>query len=167
MEPDDQPTSKRSISPALISIIVIAILALGAAGAYALTQTKTDADTHAEHHETTSTTDAATTSGSASSDTSYRDGAYTETGSYSTPGGTESITVNATLTDGIITVISATGSASNDESSEYQGQFLSTYKSLVVSKSINAVKLSRVAGSSLTSNGFNAAIGKIKEDAKS
>ncbi len=164
---DDQQQPRRALHPSLISIIVVAILALGAAGIYALTQASTDADTPVASQQTTAgVTDEPTVSDSSASDASYKDGTYTETASYSTPGGSENLTVSLELKDGAISSISATGSATSGESSEHQGQFLSAYKSLVVGKSINAVKLSRVAGSSLTSNGFNAAIEKIKEDAE-
>ncbi|MHD0330680.1 hypothetical protein ACY18M_17150, partial [Proteus mirabilis] len=52
------------------------------------------------------------------------------------------------------------------ESREYQAKFASGFKTLVVGKKIDEVSLSRVAGSSLTSGGFNAALADIESQAK-
>ena len=45
-------------------------------------------------------------------------------------------------------------------------QFIDGYKSLVVGKDISSISLNRVSGSSLTSQGFNSAIQKIKSQAQ-
>ena len=96
----------------------------------------------------------------------YADGTYTATGSYSIPDGGETVTVTVTLVDEVITTVSTTGSASGGTSSQFQSRFLSSYSSQVVGKSIDELSLSRVAGSSLTSEGFNAAIEEIRTDAQ-
>lgn len=96
----------------------------------------------------------------------YRDGSYTATGTYSSPGGNEAIAVTVTLKNGIISDTSAQPKANDSDSAEYQAKFISGYKSLVVGKSIDTVSLSRVSGSSLTSKGFNSAISTIKTQAK-
>jgi uncharacterized protein with FMN-binding domain len=95
----------------------------------------------------------------------YKDGTYQATGSYSTPGGRESINLRVTLKGGVITATSLVQNARDGESKFYQNAFDGSYKDLVVSKSVDQVSLSRVAGSSLTSNGFNQALDQIKEDA--
>ena len=113
-----------------------------------------------------STSSAATSSAKAAG--TYKDGKYTETADYDNPEGGASITVTVTLADDVITATSATGSeSSGGPSAEYQNDFISGYASEVVGKDIDSVSLSRVSGSSLTSNGFNAALTKIKTDAKS
>jgi hypothetical protein len=112
----------------------------------------------------TADTSVATTSSQTTGE--YTDGTYTATGSYSTPGGSESITVTVTLSRDVVSTVSATGTATDGTASQFQAQFLSAYSSEVVGKSIDAVSLSRVAGSSLTSQGFNAAIQEIRSDAK-
>ena len=157
------------INPTIISIIVIVLIGAGAAGVAALNQLDQTSEPGAETSQT-STSGAENQTNDTSSETNvtvYTDGAYTAEGSYSTPGGSEDISVTATLTDGVITDITATGSATGGNSAQYQRQFLSGYKSEVVGKSIDEVKLSRVAGSSLTSTGFNRALDTIKNDAKS
>jgi len=106
-------------------------------------------------------------SNESTSDTSaiYKNGTYTETGNYISPGGRESIEVTLTVTDDIITDASVKANAASSESKEHQDDFISGYKTLVVGKDIDEVSLSRVAGSSLTSNGFNSALKLIKADA--
>lgn len=163
MQPD-QPT--RTVNPVLVSIIVITLLAIAAGSVYAVTRSGSTASTPTGEATTTAPETSTATEATDTTSSEYTDGTYTETGAYSTPGGTEKITVTATLSKGVVTAASATGSATGGESAEYQQQLLSGYKSLVVGKPISDLRLSRVSGSSLTSNGFNAAIEKIKDDAK-
>ena len=109
----------------------------------------------------------ATTDATASSNTSgFKDGTYSATGFYSTPENTENIKLSITLKDGTVTGTSATVSASTRDSQEYAGAFVQNYKPLVIGKSITSIKLSRVSGSSLTSQGFNDAIQQIETQAK-
>lgn len=122
-----------------------------------------------------STTTAATTddssasssdSGSSSSSTgTYKDGSYTEEGSYQSPAGNDSVKVEVTLKSNVVTAVTVTGEATNPTAKEYQSDFISGIQSVVVGKKIDDLKVSKVAGSSLTSTGFNAAIEKIKTDA--
>ena len=96
---------------------------------------------------------------------SYKNGTYTADGSYQAPSGTESITVKVTLTSDKITAVTVTPHATNGNPAMFQSQFASSISALVVGKDIDTIKVSRVAGSSLTSGGFNAAITSIKADA--
>lgn len=169
-------TSKKRISPAVISIIVVVLIAIAAGAAYAAnsknqsTTTSSETPTQTQSTATASSSDTTTSTTPATDTTSthtYADGSYTATGSYTTPGGTESITITVTLSGNSVSDVSATGSASRGDSGEYQSRFLSGYKSQVVGKSIDSISLSRVAGSSLTSNGFNAALTKIRSEALS
>ena len=96
----------------------------------------------------------------------YKDGTYTEKGRYASPGGAESIDVTVTIVNDTITSAPVTGNATSRDAKEYQGAFISGYKSFVVGKDVDQVSLSRVAGSSLTSNGFNNALELIKADAR-
>lgn len=105
------------------------------------------------------------TSGSGSGDASYVDGTYTAEGSYQTPESVETITVTVTLADDVITAVEVTGNPQKSESREYQGEFISGIESVVVGKDIDEISVSRVAGSSLTSGGFNRAIELIKAEA--
>lgn len=170
-------TQQKRPNAAIISIIVIALIAIAAGAVYATTankQNSAEQTTATTSQQSTSTTDSSgttqsteTTGSTSTTNGTYKNGSYTATGNYATPGGSESITVTVTLTDNTISDVTATGSASRGDSGQYQSKFLSGYKSQVVGKSIDSVSLSRVAGSSLTSNGFNAAITKIKDEAVS
>lgn len=100
-----------------------------------------------------------------STQTIYKDGTYGATGQYSTPGGRESITLSVTIHNDKITASSLTQNARTEQAKDYQQQFATGYKQAVVGKKIEEVSLSRVAGSSLTSSGFNNALEQIKTDA--
>lgn len=121
------------------------------------------------------TTDAqaepATTTGSGSSDSGssaagYTDGTYTADGSYRTPETTEQIEVTITLADDKITAVEVTGDPQAPQSEQYQSRFIGGISDEVVGKDIDEINVSRVAGSSLTSGGFNDAVEKIKSEAK-
>jgi len=168
---DQQPTSKkREIIAALAVLIIIVAIVAGASFA----NKKDTDDTTAKTSDTTTST-SATDSESATTDTSttdtaatstYKDGSYTATGTYDSPGGTEKITIDVTLQNGTVTATSAKSGATDPEASEYQDEFISGYKQLVVGKKVDSISLSRVSGSSLTSQGFNNALNSIKKQAQ-
>jgi uncharacterized protein with FMN-binding domain len=109
---------------------------------------------------------AAPASSNPASNISYKDGTYNATGSYESPGGTQSITISVTLKDGVITDSSATEGANDPTAKQHQDEFVGGYKQQIVGKKIDNVRLSRVSGSSLTSQGFNSAIDQIKRQAQ-
>jgi len=150
---------------ALVAVIVVVLLAAAAAGVvYVLNKDKETSDTSSDQTPTTSTsTNETPTTGSSTG--TYKDGTYSATGSYVSPGGNESIDVTLAITDGKVTTASATTHAATSTSSQYQSEFTSNFKNLVVGKSVDEISLSRVAGSSLTSNGFNDALEQIKDKA--
>jgi hypothetical protein len=110
---------------------------------------------------------AATTEDSTSGATSgsYNDGTYSEQGSYQSPGGLESVTVTLTLADNTVTAVEVAGNGNNPNTAQYQGLFIRGIAAEVVGKNIDELAVDKVAGSSLTSGGFNDAVGKIKVDA--
>ncbi|MEV4422562.1 hypothetical protein AB0L40_21670 [Patulibacter sp. NPDC049589] len=118
---------------------------------------------------TTTAADAGTTASTASGATSagYKDGTYQAEGSYQSPGGTESIGVSVTLKGGTISAVTVTPKATDPNGKRFQGEFKDGIGAVVVGKSIDSLNVSKVAGSSLTSGGFNAALDTIKTDAKS
>ena len=145
---------------------------IGVAGAFALAGCSSQAattDTGTSDAPATSSTPQSTGSsgsGSSSSSGTYKDGTYTAEGSYQTPETVEKITVKVTLADDTITAVDVTGDPQARESQQYQGQFIGGISDEVVGKKIDDIKVSRVAGSSLTSGGFNQAIEEIKTEAK-
>jgi uncharacterized protein with FMN-binding domain len=95
----------------------------------------------------------------------YTDGTYSTSASYRTPGSTETINVSLTLKDGEITAASVSQQAADHESRRYQNSFASGYKTYVIGKSIDSLRLSRVSGASLTTSGFNKALSQIRSQA--
>ena len=148
---------KNKSTPVIIALIVIVLVGIAV----------TLAATNQQPKQTTvneTTQKAAAPTGDAA--INYKDGTYTEKGRYASPGGGESIDVTVTIADDTITSASVTPNATSEQAKQYQGTFVSGYKSLVVGKDVDEVSLSRVAGSSLTSTGFNNALELIKADAK-
>jgi uncharacterized protein with FMN-binding domain len=170
MEPA-QTNSKKKIIAGLVVLVAIALLALGAKALtakdnapQATAPVASDTTSTPQENDTSSTDD---TQGSSADAAGYKDGTYTATGNYTSPGGNESIGLSVTLKDGAITNSTVTEGASDPEAREYQQDFIGSYKSFVTGKNIDDIKLSRVSGSSLTSNGFNRALDQIKQQAKS
>jgi len=94
----------------------------------------------------------------------YADGVYKATGKYgSLP---SSITVTITLAGDAITAVKVTPHATDPTSLDLQRRFAAAIPAVVVGKRIDEVKVGRLAGSSGTPDGFNAAVRRIKEQAR-
>lgn len=109
---------------------------------------------------TSAAADTSSTSGS------YKDGTYEATGQYSTPESVETIDVTLTVAGDTVTAVEVTGDPQAAESKRYQGEFIGGIQSEVVGKKLDELSVSKVAGSSLTSGGFNKAVDTIKTEAK-
>lgn len=136
----------------------------GVAGLLVLAGCSGTAD--AEDQSTDTGTDSSTEStdsGAAAGD--YTDGTYTADGSYQTPETVEKISVTLTIADGLVEDVEVTGDPQAPETERYQGEFIDGIADAVVGKSLDEIEVSRVAGSSLTSGGFNDAVESIKEQA--
>ena len=146
----------------LIGIIIVVLLAaVGGGGFYLLQANESSSQVQPSKNEKTTSPGNDVTSSD-----EYKDGTYTASGTYQSPGGREEIEVTVVLAGGKITSTNAIAKAASGTSRQYQQEFVSGYKGLIVGKDINEVELDRVAGSSLTSNGFNDALDEIKQDAK-
>lgn len=156
---------------ALIGIIAIVIIAAAVVGTIAL-KPKSDSSTISSPSSSNTTSsdsssnDTANSTTTDSATTSYKDGTYKATGDYTSPGGNEEIDVTITISGGKVTDTSVTPLAATRESMEYQDDFVSGYKQLVVGKDLSTLSLSKVSGSSLTSRGFNEALDQIRNQAK-
>lgn len=93
------------------------------------------------------------------------DGTYQAGGGYQSPNGPETIEVSLTITNGVIEEVSVTPGATSSTSKRYQGDFAGGIAAEVVGKSLDEVDVTRVAGSSLTSGGFEEALATIRQDA--
>jgi uncharacterized protein with FMN-binding domain len=114
---------------------------------------------------TEATPDASESSEAASGSSAYADGEYSAEGEYTSPGGKETVGVSLTLAGDVITAVTVTPESENPNGKKYQGEFADGIAEVVVGKSIDDIEVSKVAGSSLTSGGFNDAVDQIKADA--
>ncbi|WP_247826496.1 hypothetical protein [Arthrobacter antioxidans] len=96
----------------------------------------------------------------------YKDGTYSGTGSYQSPAGQEEVGVTLTLEADVVTAVEVEPMPDNPTTTEYQGRFAGGISDAVVGKKLDELSVDKVAGSSLTSGGFNDALGKIKSEAQ-
>ena len=144
------PTHKKFLSATAAASVLLLTAACGGS--------EEPADASPTTSETSSSTDD-------TSSAAVNDGDYDAEGSYSNPGGQSSVRVDLTLTDGKIADIKVTPEATNGTSRGFQQKFASGIADEVVGKSLDELDVSKVSGSSLTSQGFNQAIDQIKADA--
>lgn len=125
-----------------------------------------DADSDAGSSSSSATSEATDDSGSSEASGDYAGGTYEASGSYSNPAGTSEVDVEITLGDGgVIDDVTVTPKASGT-SKQYQDKFAGGIADEVVGKNIDDIDVSKVAGSSLTSGGFNEAVDQIKSEAQ-
>jgi hypothetical protein len=160
------PPNRRghTVTDSLRSRAAIATLAgLGVAGLLAGCSTAA-ADPSTGSSGTASSSGSSTTA-SKSTDT-YKDGTYTEQGMYNSPGGQELISVELTIANNAVSAVTVKTVKADPTATQYEQLFEGGISKAVVGKKINDLNVSRVGGSSLTSQGFNDALTKIKADAK-
>ena len=97
----------------------------------------------------------------------YKDGTYTTSGNYNTPGGQESIEVTLALKNGLINTVSTSSSAKERQSQQYQMLFKEKISGLVAGKTLDKGTVGgSINGASLTGKGFNEALKKIADQAR-
>jgi uncharacterized protein with FMN-binding domain len=96
----------------------------------------------------------------------YKDGTYTAPGSYVSPGGEEHISVTLTLKKNVVTAMKVTTVQADPTATGYEQMFEGGIAAATIGRNINTLDIGVVAGSSLTSMGFNKALATIKADAK-
>ncbi|WAA64998.1 FMN-binding protein [Microbacterium oxydans] len=138
---------------------------LGIAGLFVLAGCSGNADAESPADGGATADSGSSSSSGGDSTGAYTDGTYTAEGSYQTPETVEQISVTLTLADGVVTDVEVTGDPQAPESKQYQGQFIDGIADEVVGVAVDDLNVSRVAGSSLTSGGFNDAVQSIKEQA--
>jgi uncharacterized protein with FMN-binding domain len=106
------------------------------------------------------------TGASSSAASGYKDGTYSADGNYVSPNGTETVGVELTLAGGTVSDVNITQHPSNPNTRKFQGEFAGGIKAQIVGKKLDELNVSKVAGSSLTSGGFNQAVDKIKAEAQ-
>jgi len=168
MEEQIQKQNEKGASKIWVVVVIVVLVIAGFAFAF-MGKKSSPVDTTDTTAENTTTPPGDTTGVTPPVDTKktvYKSGTYTTTGNYTSPGGAESIKVTVTLVNDVITDATVVSNAFRPNSIQFQGQFISGFKQLVIGKNIDEVQLDKVAGSSLTPKGFNDAIIKIKAQAK-
>ncbi len=95
----------------------------------------------------------------------YRNGTYSASGSYNTPGGSEPLGVSLQIVNDKVVASTVTAQATGATSLFYQNDFIANYGPYVNGKSLDTLSLGKVAMSSLTPNGFNVAASSIRAQA--
>ena len=143
---------------------------MGTAAACAPTSqpsTQTPATENGGQASTSSPSSSGTSSSAAgTSGTTYKDGTYSADGTYTSPNGQETVGVELTLAGDTVSAVNITVHPSNPNTKKFQGEFASGISAQIVGKNIDELNVSKVAGSSLTSGGFNDAVQQIKSQAK-
>ena len=96
----------------------------------------------------------------------YQDGSYTAQGSYLTPGGAEAIGVRLSVKADRVVKAEVEVEATSPTARQFQSQFATRYADQVVSRDLDSVDVSRLAGASLTSLGFDNALTQIRSAAR-
>lgn len=143
------PTHKKFLSATAAASVLLLTAACGGS--------EEPADATPTTSETSSTDD--------NSSATVNDGDYEAEAEYSNPAGVSKVKVELTLADGKISDITVTPEATNGTSKGFQAKFAGGIADEVVGKSLDELDVSKVSGSSLTSQGFNQAIEQIKADA--
>lgn len=165
MDNQTQETSGSSSSKFVLPAVVAALIVFAAVGFYLYQNNSATPAPGAAG--TSEMTQLETGSSAPAAVGNYRDGDYTATGKYVTPGGEREIDVEVTLANGVISDVTVTPKAEDATSQRFQGEFADNYKTMVVGKSIDEIALTKVSGSSLTPKGFTNALEQIKAEAKS
>lgn len=96
----------------------------------------------------------------------YRDGSYSAEGGYQSPAGPETVGVELAIADGVITAVTVTPQSENSVSAKLQGQLAAGIGDLVIGQPLETIEeFDAVNGSSLSPEGFQEAVEKIKEEA--
>jgi uncharacterized protein with FMN-binding domain len=95
----------------------------------------------------------------------FKDGTYTARGDYTSPGGASAVDVTVTLKDDTVTAVKVVPKAENPTAQGYESQFASGVGSQVIGKKLSELNVTKVSGSSLTSQGFDRAIEAIEKQA--
>lgn len=96
-------------------------------------------------------------------DVTYRDGEYTATGWYGSLPSYQNVTIR--LRDGRVEDVQITTPAEDPTSLEHQQRFADALPAAIVGRSIDTLRIDRLAGASGCSEGFMNALASIRRDA--
>lgn len=158
--------SSQTPTKAIVGLVVVVLLVVAATAAVIASGSNKETSTGQTSSTSSTSTSNNSSSTSTASVTNVKDGTYTATASYDTPGGAQDIKVTLTIAGGAVSNSSIMQNATGREDEAYQSAFESEYKTAVVGKKISDISLNRVAGASLTTDGFNTALLDIANQAK-
>ncbi|WP_262364316.1 FMN-binding protein [Arthrobacter echini] len=151
----------------LTMLAVVSILgAAGCAGADASADSAADSSMEGPSSDASAAAPQPAAGQSAAGGQVYEDGEYTETGGYQSPAGPEEVGVTLTLESDVVTAVEVEPMPENPTTTVYQERFAGGISEAIVGKKLDDLSVDRVAGSSLTSGGFNDAADKIKSEAR-
>lgn len=150
------PAHKKMLSAAAAASVLLITAACGGS----------DSDPAATNNATTSAPAAGDPTTDAATSGDVKDGDYSAEGDYISPAGPSHVVVDLTISGGVISAVTVTPEATQLTSKQFQTKFAGGVADEVVGKSLDELKVSKVAGSSLTGKGFNDAIEKIKAEAQ-
>ena len=179
MEPTQQPAPKNSshkkigiaIGAGVVFVVALIALLAGKKSSTTVPAAETTASDGAnptiQNPSTVVSTPTTSVAGSSSTTAAavYKDGTYSATGSYISPGGPDHVGVTLTLSNDVVTDVTVTPEPGDGQSARYQAKFVSGYKQYVVGQNIDTIHLTKVSGSSLTPGGFDDALAQIKTEA--
>lgn len=155
-------------APGAVRLRRIAALGGGLLGIAALAgcaPTAAGSDTSAAPSASAAGSSAAEASSAAPAAGGPKDGTYSATGDYQSPGGPAAIAVTVTLKSGTITAVQVAPKADDATARQYESQFASGIDAVAVGKPIADLQVGAVSGSSLTSQGFEKALATIRSKA--
>ncbi len=158
--------TRRLAAPALLSLAALGSLAGCASPAPAVeTPTSTPSAAPSSAPAATQTPTAAAEPVEVVPSTVYADGTYRATGQYIAPSGPETVDVTLTIAEDLVTAVEVVGHATDGSAQDHQADFIGGVGELVVGRPLADLAVHRVAGSSLTSGGFNSAVDQIRAEA--
>jgi uncharacterized protein with FMN-binding domain len=167
---DNLSAPPKRAHPAVTAVVVIVMIGMVAAAIVALNHKDSTSSTTATTNSTplnTTTPTATVTPPTSASSSTYKDGTYSASTSYFTPDGQEDAKLTITIANNVVTASDFSEQALSGEGQRYQDRFDGNYKSEVVGQKVGDISLSRVAGASLTTDGFSQALEQIKQNAAS
>jgi len=97
----------------------------------------------------------------------YKDGSYESTGLYNAPSGDENLDVKITIINNTINDVTINPASNNPIALRYQEKFTKGISAQIVGKTLDKAYVNgNINGASLSGDGFNAALDKIKQQAK-
>lgn len=109
---------------------------------------------------------ASSTAASSGAAASFKDGTYTALGKYVSPGGPSAVDVTLTLKKNVVSAVKVVPKAENATAQSYESRFASGISAQVVGRRLDELDVTKVSGSSLTSQGFDRAVEAIAARAK-